>query len=403
MGIENVAAKRTQSSDAGTEGRSSKTDEAAKSTAAQNQSGADGTVFKKTGTTPEPTALTFAPLPVNYGSYHDQMHADLNNLAANPNKQTAAAVLKDTSWWENYDSKNGGAASAAIAKDLGVQAGKLQDAIAKGDKGAAEEATAGLSKDLVQSEGAYWQAHHNTGGGNGDPPKGAHTDSEGNASQWQVHLGKGKQQKGIGGSGNVDNATVTQEGPNKTLYQTTGGAWGDSLIGAKEAIGTAKGDVSPTATHFQSDSTFNLDANYIKYGNEFEKDMIVTEPGGKHSVIGTQINVKTGEVDYWNQQQYLKNGKGWVDEGSITGGAPLKADTNYNLQIDAHITGSQYVYDGYTLNGKTLKPTSQTAFAETHSTWSPEFIQQTQEDLLGSAPNHTTIGATISNETSSSW
>src|ERR1700733_8498883 len=178
MVIENVAAKTTQVSDSGTEGQSSKTSEAAKSTAAQNQSGADGTVFKKTGTTSEPAVLAFTPLPVDYGNYHDQMHADLNNLAANPNKETAAAVLKDTNWWEKYDSKNGGASSAALAKDLGVQAGKLQDAIAKGDKGAAEQATAGLSKDLVQSESAYWHEHHQTGttgGGKGGDGGGSGT------------------------------------------------------------------------------------------------------------------------------------------------------------------------------------------------------------------------------------
>ena len=63
-------------------------------------------------------------------------------------------------------------------------------------------------------------------------------------TSWDIHMGKGSQQRGIGGSGNVDNATVTAEGNNQMLYQTTGGAWGDTLIGRSIHAGTATGGVA---------------------------------------------------------------------------------------------------------------------------------------------------------------
>jgi hypothetical protein len=215
-------------------------------------------------------------------------------------------------------------------------------------------------------------------------------------------MGKGSQQHGIGGSGNVDNASVTETGNNQMSYQTTGGAWGDSLIGDSIHAGTGKGQVSPDATHYQLNATFNLDSSYIKNGNMFEKDMVVTKADGKHYVIGTQINPENGDVYFWNQQQWQNGGKGWVLEGSVTDGKSLQANTNYNLELDGHVTDNQYIYDNYSLNGKSVAMT-QNAFAATQSNWSAGVIDQTQEDLKGNVPNGTTIGATLSNESLSAW
>jgi len=418
--------------------------------------------WKESRTTGQPQKSPEGPLPVDYGIYHDQMHVDLNALGntlqqSNPDQKALASELnqvnKDANWWQKHEASSPlNAEVGDITKDLHQQIDQAVQSLGQlqaGDQGALtslRQSAGDIQNDLVTLEKIdWWQRHGGTGGGGGsgsggdggsgsggkggsgsggdggsgsggsgsggdggskiNPPAGS-TAVDGNLvsnpSSWLVHLGKGSDQAGIGGSGNVDNATVTAVGNNQMLYQTTGGKYGDSLIGKSIHAGTGAGEVSPDATHYQLNATFNLDSSYLKNGQMFEKDLVVTKADGKHYVIGTQINPQNGDVYFWDQKSWKAGGKGWVLEGSVTNGAALQANTNYKLELDAHVSDNQYVYDNYSLNGKSV-PMTKTAFAVTQSNWGAGVVDQTQEDLRGNVPNGTTIGATLSNETLYAW
>jgi hypothetical protein len=364
-------------------------------------------------------------LAVQERSYHDQMHANLNDLneaLKSGNQKNIDEALKpveqDVKWWSKQSDLN-----TDVQKNLVESMKSLQS----GDKNAFDS----VQNDLTTLETQYWINHHGgtTGsgasdsgdsgghgsGGGGDSggsgsgsgsgtggdgsgskaPPGAHVFNNLDSSPWTITLGKGSQQHGIGGSGDVQSASYTPTGSDTATYSTTGGAWGDSLAARHIAI-------SPTDNHFQLNATFNLDSNYIKYGAMVEKDMVVSE-NGKQATIGTQLDPTNGNVYFWNQETYLQGKKGaWVLEGSVTGGKPLEAGVNYNLQIDAHTSGGQYIYDSYSLNGQQV-PMKQVAFSKTSTDWSNGMVDQSQQDLNGKAPDGTTISATWSNDQITSW
>jgi len=230
-----------------------------------------------------------------------------------------------------------------------------------------------------------------TGGGDTTPPKNAtvadHLDT---ASQQRPNM-KADQ---IGGSGDVQGSSVTQIGPDTTRFTLTGGHWADGLW----SIGN-KSDAAKNANHIKLDADFTLTANDLKNDHEIEKDIVVQKADGSYGTAGTQINPKTGEVDYWNTQKSQ-----WINVGSL---GPLEANKDYHLEmgVTVHDTGNAntgtYNYDYYSLNGQKLDATK-TMFNTKPMNWSAGVYIQTQLDLPN-VPDGSIAGLTESNQKLYLW
>jgi hypothetical protein len=280
----------------------------------------------------------------------------------------------------------------------------------------------GLQPEASETTAYYPLSHYqhyfdkvgSTGpGGPGGPPEGGYqikpptgsTNDTGLETASAQHVNTIPEQ--IGGTGGVTSATATQDGPasdQTVTYSETGGGtyvdakgqtknnYSDALWRADDNSATALG-----AKQVQLDTTFEMTASQLKNTSEIEKDIVVQKADGTHATIGTQINTKNGDVDFWNSQSHE-----WVHEGSVTGGKALTADTKYTLQLGATISDdgnakdSTYTYDYYSLNGNKLDATSNTFHAGI-SNWQPGVYIQTQVDE-GVLPKGSVAGFTESNE-----
>jgi hypothetical protein len=236
------------------------------------------------------------------------------------------------------------------------------------------------------------------GGGGGDtgypikPPSGSTEYSNlDTASGQHVNLIASE----IGGDGDVVSASATQEGANKVAFSETSGKYGDALWRTDNNTKQAA-DVKDV----QLNATFSLTADQLKNTAEIEKDIVIQKPDGTFGLLGTQINTKTGEVDFWNQQTGH-----WVNEGKL---GPLEANKEYNLQIGGSIndtgnpnTGS-YTYDYYSLNGQKLDSTQNTFGTVElknkegkNTPWQTGVYVQTQVDMTD-LPSHLVNGKEVS-------
>ncbi|HEY9677669.1 MAG TPA: hypothetical protein V6C76_06655 [Drouetiella sp.] len=174
----------------------------------------------------------------------------------------------------------------------------------------------------------------------------------------------------IGGSGSVESYSASQNGADSINFSLTGKAWTDGLW--RTDVKTAATEKNKDYT-VQLDDKFSLTASQLANTNEIEKDI-----EGPWGMAGTQINTKTGEVDYWDSKN-----SDWVDVGKL---GPLKANTEYDLQLGVHSSGDpnkgNYTFDYYSLNGEKLQA-SKSTFDDKDLHWAPGLYIQTQLDLPG--------------------
>jgi hypothetical protein len=227
-------------------------------------------------------------------------------------------------------------------------------------------------------------------GGSGAPGNATVQDNMDTASLWKPNTKANE----IGGSGKVDSELAQQVGPNDTRYTVTGGAYGDGLWSTSN-----KSAAALSAKHIELDASFKLTDSDLQNDHEIEKDILVKKADGAFGIAGTQINPKTGEVDYWNTQKSQ-----WVDVGNI---GPLQANKNYDLKLGitvndtGNVNTSTYNYDNYSLNGTKLNA-SQTMFNTKAMNWSPGVYIQTQLDL-GKVADHSVAGMDETGEKMYMW
>ncbi|MBI2810956.1 MAG: hypothetical protein HYX67_09030 [Candidatus Melainabacteria bacterium] len=174
----------------------------------------------------------------------------------------------------------------------------------------------------------------------------------------------------IGGNGGITSIRADQSGDNTIDFSMEGAGWGDGLW-----LTSIKNKVTEQTKDFkiQLDTHFTMTESQLKNNNEIEKDI-----AGPWGIAGTQINTKTGKVDFWDAA-----GSKWVTVGSL---GPLEANKDYHLQIGVTSMGDPksgtFSYDYYALNGEKLNA-SQNTFNDKNLHWAPGLYIQTQLDLSG--------------------
>jgi len=305
---------------------------------------------------------------------HSKYHQELAKLDKDESSlhKDVMGFLKESESKSNYKDF-----SAALEKDhpeLKEIATKLYD---MGLKNEASKTTADYPLNHYE--------HHfgKTGSGGGGKGPAGSTDYKNLDTTTEQHVDTNP--KDIGGRGGVKSATATQDGANRIDFSMTGGKWADALWRQDNQTAQAVG-----AKSVQLDTNFELTPEQLKNTHEIEKDIVFQKPDGTFGILGSQINPKTGEVDFWNSQTHH-----WIDEGSL---GPLQANKAYNLQLSGTIndtgnpnTGS-YTYTGYSLNGNKLDSTKNT-FGTIElknkegkpTPWTPGVYIQTQLDLGAAA------------------
>jgi hypothetical protein len=188
----------------------------------------------------------------------------------------------------------------------------------------------------------------------------------------------------IGGSGGITSISADQNGNDSLNFSMSGAAWGDGLW-----LTSVKNPVTAQNKDFkvQLDTTFSMTASQLANNHEIEKDI-----AGPWGIAGTEINTKTGQVDFWNAA-----GSKWVNVGSL---GPLEANKKYDLQLNVTSMGNPdsgtFSYDNYSLNGQKLNA-SQNTFHDKNLGWAPGLYIQTQLDLPGKPTG--AAGMTESNQT----